>query len=52
LLEWVNGAVGAGFVGEGSKGILREGRTGEECVEILRNYKGARGRFKLEWGSE
>lgn len=52
LLDWVRGAVGAGFVGEGSAGILLEARSAEEVVEKLRNYKSASGRFKLEWGSE
>ena len=52
LLNWVGGAVEAGFVGEGSRGILGEGKTGEECVEMLKEYKSATGRFKLEWGSE
>lgn len=52
LLTWVNGAVGAGFVGEGSKGIIQEAKNGKEVVLALRDYKNASGRFKLEWGTE
>lgn len=52
LLEWVRGSVAAGFVGEGSKGIIVEARSGEEAVKALSEYKISEGRFKLEWGSE
>lgn len=52
LLEWVKGAVGAGFVGESNAGIIQEAETGEEAVIALRNYRIAEGRFKLEWGNE
>jgi len=52
LLAWINGAVGAGFVAEGSKGIIQEAKNGQEVVLALRDYKVASGRFKLEWGSE
>lgn len=52
LLNWVKGAVEAGFVGEGNKSIIKEARSGEEAVEALRDYRVAAGRFKLEWGNE
>jgi uncharacterized protein (TIGR00730 family) len=52
LLEWVRGSVAAGFVGEGTKNIIAEARTGEEAVLALKNYRVAEGRFKLEWGNE
>ncbi|KUJ11576.1 uncharacterized protein LY89DRAFT_227770 [Mollisia scopiformis] len=52
LLNWVKGSVEAGFVGEGTKGIIKEAKTGQECVEGLKDYKVAEGRFKLEWGNE
>ncbi|KAH8821420.1 hypothetical protein F5884DRAFT_767759 [Xylogone sp. PMI_703] len=52
LLEWVKGAVGAGFVNEGSKGIIVEAKTAEDAVKALEEYKLSEGRFKLEWGKE
>jgi uncharacterized protein (TIGR00730 family) len=52
LLRWVEGAVGAGFVGEGNRGIIQEAGNGEEAVAALREYRVAEGRFKLEWGNE
>jgi len=52
LLEWVRGAVRAGFIGEGNLGIIQEAKTGEGAVDALRNYKISEGRFKLEWGNE
>lgn len=52
LLKWVRESVEAGFVGVGSKGIIKEARTGQEVVDALRDYKNADGRFKLTWGNE
>ena len=52
LLDWIGGSVKAGFVREGSAGIIKEARTSEEVVSALRNYQVAEGRFKLEWGNE
>ncbi|KAF8848118.1 hypothetical protein BDZ45DRAFT_718785 [Acephala macrosclerotiorum] len=52
LINWVKGSVKAGFVGENSEGIIREEKTAEECVEALRTYQNAAGRFQLEWGNE
>ena len=42
----------AGFVGEGTKGIIKEARTAEDAVRELRGYKAEEGRFKLEWGNQ
>lgn len=52
LLEWVRGAVKAGFVGEGNKDIIAEAKSAEEAVTALREYKVSEGRFKLEWGNQ
>ncbi|CZR60171.1 related to Rossmann fold nucleotide-binding protein [Phialocephala subalpina] len=52
LINWVKGSVTAGFVGELNEGIIREAKTAEECVEGLKTYQNAEGRFKLEWGNE
>jgi len=52
LMKWVDGAVGAGFVSEGSSGIVKNARDAEEVVELLRNYTNVAGRFKLSWGNE
>ncbi len=51
LLDWVNGAVKAGFVKDGSKDIIEKGETAEECVKALRDYKVKEGRFELQWGN-
>jgi uncharacterized protein (TIGR00730 family) len=51
LLGWIRGSVEAGFVGEGNSGIVKEGKTAEDCVQELREYKVAEGRFNLSWGS-
>lgn len=51
LLQWVNGSVAAGFVGEGNKSIVKEGKGAEECVKELREYVEAEGRFNLSWGN-
>jgi uncharacterized protein (TIGR00730 family) len=50
LLDWVRGAVKAGFVGEGARDIIAEAKSAEEAVRELREYKVSEGRFKLEWG--
>jgi predicted Rossmann-fold nucleotide-binding protein len=52
LLNWVKKSVEAGFVGEGNKDIIRAEKTAEDVVRALREYKVAKGRFKLEWGNE
>ncbi|PQE13828.1 lysine decarboxylase protein [Rutstroemia sp. NJR-2017a WRK4] len=52
LMAWIQGSVQAGFVGEGSKGIVVDVATAEEAVKALRDYKVSEGRFKLEWGNE
>jgi uncharacterized protein (TIGR00730 family) len=52
ILQWVRTAVGAGFISETNEGIMSEGKSAEEVVERLRNYKNAEGRFKLQWGQK
>lgn len=52
LLTWINGAVGAGFVGEGSRGIIVPATTAEGVLRALRDYKNAEGRYNLTWGEE
>lgn len=52
LLNWVKGSVQAGFVSEGNSAIIKEAKTSEEVVSVLRHYEAASGRFKLEWGNE
>lgn len=51
LLQWVNGAVKAGFIGESNGRIIAEAGDAEGVVRCLREYKNTEGRFKLEWGS-
>lgn len=52
LLRWLGDAVGAGFVGEGSRGIIVPADTAEGVLEALRNYQNAAGRYNLNWGEE
>jgi uncharacterized protein (TIGR00730 family) len=52
LLEWVKGAVKAGFVGVGPSRIIKEAKEAEEVVALLKGYTTAEGRFKLSWGNE
>ncbi|CZT50125.1 related to Rossmann fold nucleotide-binding protein [Rhynchosporium secalis] len=52
LLAWANGAVEAGFVGEGNRSIFLEAKNPEEAVHMLSGYRNAEGRFKLSWGCE
>ena len=52
LLQWVNKAVESGFVSEGNRGIIAEGKSAEEVVERLKDYKVAEGRFKLQWDQQ
>lgn len=50
LLDWVNGAVKAGFVGDKAGNIIAEAKSPEEAIRELKEYKVSQGRFKLEWG--
>jgi uncharacterized protein (TIGR00730 family) len=52
LLQWVGKAVESGFISEGNKGIMVEGRSGQEVLERLQNYTNAEGRFKLQWNQK
>lgn len=49
LIQWVRTAVSAGFVGPGNAGILVEALDAEEVVRMLREYRVAEGRYKLDW---
>ena len=49
LVKWVNKANTSGFVSDANKGILVEGRSGEEVVGKLRNYQVSEGRLNLKW---
>jgi len=52
LLDWVKGAVDAGFVGQGPSQIIKEAKEAEDVVSLLLGYTNAEGRFKLTWGNE
>lgn len=52
LLQWVRTAVSKGFISQSNAGIMAEGRTAEEVVDALKNYKNSADRFKLKWGEE
>jgi hypothetical protein len=48
----VKKAVESGFVSDANKGIMVEGKTGEEVVDRLKNYQNSAGRLKLQWGEK
>jgi uncharacterized protein (TIGR00730 family) len=52
LMGWVRKSVEEGFVREKSQGIFVECKEAEGVVEMLRAYRVAEGRFKLDWGEE
>lgn len=49
LIDWNRGSVKAGFVSEGTSGIIKEAKTSEDVVDALMRYKVAHGLFSLEW---
>lgn len=49
LVQWIQNAVGAGFIKQGAAGIVVEAKTAEEVVAALKGYKNAEGRFQLTW---
>jgi uncharacterized protein (TIGR00730 family) len=52
LLEWVRGAVKAGFISGANGAILVEAKTAEEVMSALQNYEVSKERFDLDWDSE
>ena len=52
LLQWVKTAVEQGFIKTGNNGIMKEAKTSEEVVQMLKDYQVAEGRFKLQWGEK
>jgi uncharacterized protein (TIGR00730 family) len=52
LMQWVKGAVKAGFVSGSNGGIILEATTSEEVIEGLKNYENSQGRLKLQWEAE
>jgi uncharacterized protein (TIGR00730 family) len=49
LLDWINGAVKAGFIGAGQKDILVEAKSAEEVGEKLKSYVPVEQRLNLDW---
>ena len=52
LIQWVRGAVAAGFIAPSNAGILVEAKTSEEVVKALKEYKVSGGRYDLDWGQK
>ncbi|KAF2672022.1 hypothetical protein BT63DRAFT_452520 [Microthyrium microscopicum] len=52
LLQWVRGAVSAGFISEPNGKILVEAKEAEEVIKSLRDYVNSKGRMNLEWTTE
>jgi uncharacterized protein (TIGR00730 family) len=51
LMEWVRGAVRAGFIAQANGSILVEAKTADDVVEALHNYELSKARFDLNWES-
>ena len=49
LLQWLDTAVGEGFVTEKNKSIMSVATNGQEVVERLRDYEPSKGRLDLQW---
>ncbi|KAG9820313.1 lysine decarboxylase-like protein-like protein, partial [Aureobasidium melanogenum] len=49
LLQWVRTAVKSGFIANNNSSIMIEAKTGEQCVQELKNYQNTEGRMKLNW---
>ena len=49
VLEWVNRAVEAGFIGKGNGGIIVEAKEADEAVRALKEYRASEGRLNLDW---
>ena len=49
LITWVKTAVSHGFVAPLNASIMVEGRSAEQVVRCLREYKKSEGRLNLEW---
>lgn len=52
LIQWMNGAVDAGFVRKGNRDILVEAKGAEEVLQAMENYRSAAERYMLEWGKQ
>ncbi|KAI9711886.1 MAG: hypothetical protein M1812_007040 [Candelaria pacifica] len=49
LINWIETAVGAGFITSPNGGILKEATTAEDCVQQLKEYQPSEGRMNLDW---
>ncbi|KAI5210435.1 lysine decarboxylase-like protein-like protein [Aureobasidium subglaciale] len=49
LLQWVRTAVKSGFIANNNSSIMIEAKTGDQCVQELKNYQNTEGRMKLNW---
>ncbi|KIV99038.1 uncharacterized protein PV09_09213 [Verruconis gallopava] len=52
LIDWVKGAVKAGFIAPENGGIMVEGKTADEVLHKLKNYEISKARLKLDWDAE
>ncbi|KAF2213591.1 hypothetical protein CERZMDRAFT_67042 [Cercospora zeae-maydis SCOH1-5] len=49
LLQWVQKAVGSGFVAEGNATIMVEATSAQQVMQSLSTYEKAEGRLQLDW---
>lgn len=49
LLQWVQKAVGTGFIAENNANIMVEAHSASEVLQRLADYETAEGRLELKW---
>ena len=49
LLQWIETAMGAGFITPANAGIMKHATTGEEVMELLAEYEPSKDRLALSW---
>lgn len=49
LIDWIDKAVGSGFISKGNRDIIVVANSPEEVIEKIENYRIADGRLSLNW---
>ncbi|POS87882.1 hypothetical protein EPUL_000584 [Erysiphe pulchra] len=49
LLSWLENAVKSGFISVKTSAVIREAKTAEQCILLLKEYKCEEGRLQLNW---
>ncbi|KAI6250642.1 Bifunctional cytokinin biosynthesis protein [Erysiphe necator] len=49
LLSWVENAVESGFISANTGAVIKEAKTADQCIQLLKTYKCEEGRLRLDW---